>query len=122
MSAEAERAATLAQHEGFLDASSVVRSKDSGAAVDAGKVAKKPAKNRSQKEKKTNSGEKRKVRLILHTCMLSAFSYIHQYEMTIAGAVSTVLQSLWCMIATIPGISLSDFTCRSSLRKRSKGG
>ena len=61
ISSDAERAANLAQHEGFLDPSAVVRNKDGGAGEDIGKVTKKPAKSRRPKERKPMTGEKRKV-------------------------------------------------------------
>jgi hypothetical protein len=69
-STDAERVATLAQHEGFLDPSSIVRGKD-GAAEDAAKVAKKPAKSRPRKERRADSGEKRTVKSLFHMFMHS---------------------------------------------------
>lgn len=64
-SADAERAADLAQHEGFLDASAVVRNKD-GVAEDGAKLPKRAPKSRAApKEKKGGNGEKKKVCAIL---------------------------------------------------------
>ena len=60
-SSDAERAANLAQHEGFLDPSTVVRNKDGSAGEDAGKVTKKPSKSRQPKERRPGRAEKRKV-------------------------------------------------------------
>ena len=68
ISSDAERAANLAQHEGFLDPSSVVRNKDGGSDEEIGKVTKKPAKSRRPKERKSMTGEKRKVRFIFYPC------------------------------------------------------
>lgn len=67
-SSDTERAANLAQHEGFLDPSSVVRNKDGGTDVEIGKVAKKPAKSRRPKERNSMAGEKRKVCFIFYPC------------------------------------------------------